>query len=131
MYNIVDKYQLPLTDQTLSALLDDLDERGLLADTLVVWMGEFGRTPNINKNLSRDHWPQCYTTLLAGGGVKGGYVYGRSDQHAKFPEENPVKPEDLAATIFAALGIDPSTEIYDRDNRPLIIGGNTIQDVFA
>ena len=131
MYNIVDKYQLPLTDQTLSALLDDLDERGLLDDTLVVWMGEFGRTPNINKNVSRDHWPQCYTTLLAGGGVKQGYVYGRSDEHAKFPEENPVKPEDLAATLFAALGIDPSTEIYDRDNRPLIIGGNPINDVFA
>lgn len=131
MYNIVDKYQLPLTDQTLSALLDDLDDRGLLEDTLVVWMGEFGRTPNINKNVSRDHWPQCYTTLLAGGGVKAGYVYGRSDEHAKFPEENPVKPEDLAATIFAALGIDPSTEIYDRDNRPLIIGGNPIDDVFA
>jgi hypothetical protein len=131
MYNIVDKYQLPVTDQTLPALLDDLAERGLLEDTLVVWMGEFGRTPNINKNLSRDHWPQCYTTLLAGGGVKAGYVYGRSDEHAKFPEENPVKPEDLAATIFAALGIDPSAEIYDRDHRPLIIGGNTIHDVFA
>ncbi len=131
MYEIVDKYQLPLTDQTLSVLLDDLDERGLLDETLVVWMGEFGRTPNINKNISRDHWPQCYTTLLAGGGVKKGYVYGRSDEHARFPAENPVKPEDLAATIFAALGIDPLTEIYDLDNRPLIIGGDTIHDVFA
>ncbi len=131
MYNIVDKYQLPLTDQTLPVLLDDLDERGLLDETLVVWMGEFGRTPNINKNISRDHWPQCYTTLLAGGGVKKGYVYGRSDEHARFPEENPVKPEDLAATIYAALGIDPLTEIYDRNDRPLIIGGDTIHDVFA
>ncbi len=72
MYKIVDKYQLPITDQTLPALLDDLEERGLLDETLVVWMGEFGRTPDINKNESRDHWPQCYTTLLAGGGVKGG-----------------------------------------------------------
>lgn len=131
MYEIVDKYQLPITDQTLPTLLDDLEERGLLEETLVVWMGEFGRTPDINKNLSRDHWPQCYTALLAGGGVKGGYVYGTSDEHARSPAEKPVKPEDLAATIFHLLGIDPSTEIYDRDNRPLIIGGNTIYDVFA
>lgn len=131
MYKIVDKYQLPITDQTLPALLDDLESRGLLEETLVVWMGEFGRTPNINKNESRDHWPQCYTTLLAGGGVKGGFVYGKSDAHARFPEEKPVKPEDLAATIYQLLGIDPGTEIYDRNHRPLVIGGNTIHDVIA
>ncbi len=131
MYEIVDKYQLPITDQTLPTLLDDLEERGLLDETLVVWMGEFGRTPEINKNLSRDHWPQCYTTLLAGGGVKGGYVYGESDERAKYPAEKPVKPEDLAATIYHLLGIDPGTEIYDRNNRPLIIGGETLHDVFA
>jgi hypothetical protein len=131
MYKIVDKYQLPITDQTLPTLLDDLEERGLLDETLVVWMGEFGRTPEINKNVSRDHWPQCYTALLAGGGVKGGYVYGKSDERAKFPAEKPVKPEDLAATIYYLLGIDPGTEIYDRDNRPLIIGGNTLYDVLA
>lgn len=131
MYNIVDKYQLPLTDQTLSALLDDLEQRGLLAETLVVWVGEFGRTPDINKNVSRDHWPQCYTALLAGGGVKGGYVHGRSDAHARFPEADPVRPEDLAATLYAALGIDPATEIYDRDQRPLAIGGTALQNVFA
>jgi hypothetical protein len=131
MYKIVDKYHLPITDQTLPTLLDDLEDRGLLDETLVVWMGEFGRTPEINKNLSRDHWPQCYTTLLAGGGVKGGYVYGESDELAKFPARNPVKPEDLAATIFQLLGIDPATEIYDRNNRPLVIGGDTLHDIFA
>ncbi|MBC8353644.1 MAG: DUF1501 domain-containing protein [Planctomycetes bacterium] len=131
MYKIVDKYHLPITDQTLPTLLDDLEERGLLEDTLVVWMGEFGRTPDINKNLSRDHWPQCYTALLAGGGVKGGHVYGASDSHAKFPAENPVKPEDLAATMYSLLGIDPATEIHDRNDRPLIIGGDTIQDIIA
>ncbi|MDV6034164.1 MAG: DUF1501 domain-containing protein [Phycisphaera sp. RhM] len=131
MYEIVNKYQLPITDQTLPTLLDDLDERGLLDETLVVWMGEFGRTPQINKNLSRDHWPQCYTTLLAGGGVKKGYVYGKSDEHASRPAEHPVKPEDLAATIYQLLGIDPATEIYDRNNRPLIIGGNALHDVIA
>jgi hypothetical protein len=131
MYKIVDQYQLPITDQTLPALLDDLENRGLLEETLVVWMGEFGRTPDINKNESRDHWPQCYTALLAGGGVKAGYVYGKSDAHARFPEEKPVNPEDLAATIYQLLGIDPGTEIYDRNHRPLVIGGNTIHDVIA
>jgi hypothetical protein len=131
MYKIVDKYHLPITDQTLPTLLNDLEQRGLLEETLVVWMGEFGRTPDINKNSSRDHWPQCYTALLAGGGVKGGYVYGKSDTHARFPIENPVKPEDLAATIYYLLGIDPLTEIYDLDHRPLIIGGNVVKDVIA
>ncbi len=131
MYEIVNKYQLPITDQTLPTLLDDLEDRGLLDETLVVWMGEFGRTPEINKNLSRDHWPQCYTALLAGAGVKRGYVYGESDERAKFPAEKPVKPEDLAATIFHILGIDPSTAIYDRNDRPLVIGGDTIHDILA
>ncbi len=131
MYNIVDKYQLPITDQTLPTLLDDLESRGLLDETLVVWMGEFGRTPEINKNESRDHWPQCYTALLAGGGVKGGYVYGVSDERAKYPAEKPVRPEDLAATIFQLVGIDPQTEIYDRNNRPLAIGGDCLYDIIA
>ena len=131
MYKIVDKYHLPLTDQTLPTLLDDLEQRGLLDETLVVWMGEFGRTPEINKNLSRDHWPQCYTVLLAGGGVKGGYVYGTSDDRAKYPAEKPVRPEDLAATIFYLLGIDPGSEIIDRSNRPLVIGGDALHEVVA
>ncbi|MEO8498911.1 MAG: DUF1501 domain-containing protein [Planctomycetota bacterium] len=131
MYNIVDKYHLPITDQTLPTLLDDLEVRGLLDETLVVWMGEFGRTPEINKNLSRDHWPQCYTALLAGGGVKGGHVYGKSDSRAMFPAENPVKPEDLAATMYYLLSIDPATEIRDRNKQPLVIVGNTLHDVIA
>ena len=131
MYKIVDKYHLPITDQTLPTLLDDLEARGLLDETLVVWMGEFGRTPVINKNASRDHWPQCYTALLAGGGVKGGYVYGKSDEHAKFPAEDPVMPENLAATIYQLLGIDPTTEIYDHNSRPLVIGGEPLHDIIA
>ena len=131
MYKIVDKYQLPMTDQTLPTLLDELDQRGLLDETLVVWMGEFGRTPKINKNESRDHWPQCYTALLAGGGVKGGYVYGSSDSQAMYPDEHPVKPEDLAATLFHLMGIDPAAEIVDRNDRPLPIGGRTLYDVMA
>jgi len=131
MYKIVDKYHLPLTDQTLPTLLGELEERGLFDDTLVVWMGEFGRTPKINDNESRDHWPQCYTALLAGGGVKRGYIYGASDSQAAFVDEHPVRPEDLAATLYYLLGIDPHTEIYDRDNRPLVIGGNPVLDVIA
>ncbi len=131
MYKIVDKYQLPITDRTLPALLDDLQQRGLLEDTLVVWMGEFGRTPIINKNASRDHWPQCYTALLAGGGVQGGSVYGKSDAHAMYPDEDPVQPEDLAATLYSLLGIDPATEIYDRNHRPLVIGGRPLHKVMA
>jgi hypothetical protein len=131
MYNIVDKYHFPITEQTLPTLLDDLEDRGLLDETLVVWMGEFGRTPKINENESRDHWPQCYTVLLAGGGVKRGYVFGKSDAQAMYPDQNPVTPEDLAATIYYLLGIDPHTEIYDRNNRPLVIGGRPVLDVIA
>jgi hypothetical protein len=131
MFPIVEKYHFPITDQTLPTLLDDLHERGLLDETLVVWMGEFGRTPKINANVSRDHWPQCYSVLLAGGGVKRGFIYGKSDATASFPDEHPVKPEDLAATIFYLLGIDPDSEIRDRNNRPLAIAGKPVLDVIA
>lgn len=131
MYEIVDKYQHPITDQSLPALLDDLEERGLLEDTLVLWAGEFGRTPKINKNVSRDHWPQCYTALLAGGGVKRGYTYGASDANGMYPDRDPVRPEDLAATMYTLMGIDPATEVRDRGNRPLVIAGKPILDVIA
>ncbi len=132
MYPIVEGYQLPITDQTLPTLLDDLDQRGMLDETLVVWMGEFGRTPKINKNASRDHWPKCYSVLLAGGGVKRGFVYGKSDKHASEPEENGVTPEDLTATIYELLGIDPKALIYDSQDRPLMISsGEPVMDVIA
>jgi hypothetical protein len=131
MYNIIDKYHLPITEQTLPTLLDDLESRGLLEETLVVWMGEFGRTPKINDNVSRDHWPDCYTVLLAGGGCKKGYVYGTSDRHGAKPDEHPVRPEDLAATIYYLMGIDPANEILDRNQRPLAIGGNPVLDIIS
>jgi len=121
MYPIIEKYHLPIHEQTLPTLLSDLDERGMLDDTLVVWMGEFGRTPKINENVSRDHWPQCYTTLLAGGGVKRGFVYGESDKNGMYPAKDPVRPDDLAATIYHLLGIDPHTEIRNAVNRPVLI----------
>lgn len=121
MYPILNQRHLPLTDQTLPTLLADLEDRGLLESTLVVWMGEFGRTPRLNANISRDHWPQCYTALLAGGGIRGGAAYGASDEHGAHPARDPVRPDDLAATMFWLLGIDPKTEIHDHLNRPFAI----------
>jgi len=109
---------LPLADQGLSALIEDLDQRGLLDSTLVVAMGEFGRTPRINRDGGRDHWPDCYTVLLAGGGVRGGAVHGASDRQGAYPASEPVTPGDLAATIFWRFGIDPATEVRDAAGRP-------------
>jgi hypothetical protein len=132
MYPVLKNYLLPTTDWTLPALLTDLDERGLLDDTLVLWMGEFGRSPRINNMAGRDHWPQCYTAILAGGGVKRGFVYGSSDRTGAYPASDPVRPDDLAATVFALLGIDPKTEVQDALNRPLAISsGNPVMGVMA
>jgi uncharacterized protein (DUF1501 family) len=132
MYPIVKDYHLPLTDQVLPTFLNDLDDRGLLDETLVVWMGEFGRTPRINANSSRDHWPQCYTALLAGGGVKRGFVYGASDKNAAYPDRDPVRPDDLSATMFHLLGLDSEAMIYDAANRPLpIAAGRPITGILA
>ncbi|MCI0638202.1 MAG: DUF1501 domain-containing protein [Gemmataceae bacterium] len=128
---------LPATDQTVPTLLADLADRGLLDETLVVWMGEFGRTPRIGGNPrfgpdGRDHWPQCYSALLAGGGVKGGMVHGASDRHGAYPANNPVRPDDIAATMFHCLGIDPATEVRDPLGRPLpISAGEPIREVLA
>jgi hypothetical protein len=122
---------LPPADQALSALVEDLDERGLLDCTLVVVLGEFGRTPRINKNAGRDHWPDCYSVVLAGGGVRGGAVYGSSDKAGAYPDADPVTPGDLAATIFWRFGIDPSTEIQDSTGRPYRLAeGEPIRRLF-
>jgi hypothetical protein len=132
MFPIIEKYHLPVTDQTLPTLLEELDQRGLLDTTLVVWMGEFGRTPRINDQASRDHWPQCYTVLLAGGGVKRGFVYGASDKTGSYPTRDPVRPDDLAATIYHLLGIDPHTEVRGAGDRPVMISeGNPINGILA
>jgi hypothetical protein len=109
---------LPGADQALSALIEDLDARGLLDTTLVVVTGEFGRTPRINKDGGRDHWPACFSVLLAGGGIQGGSVHGSSDKIGAYPNTDPVTPADLAATIFWRFGIDPATEIHDLTGRP-------------
>ena len=121
---------LPMTDQTLPTFIEDMAARGLLDETLVVWMGEFGRSPRVtNTKLfgpdGRDHWPHCYTALLAGGGVAGGAVYGSSDRIGAYPATDPVTPDDLAATMYWALGIDPGTEVRDTLGRPLPIAAGT------
>jgi hypothetical protein len=103
---------VPPMERAFAALLDDLSERGLLESTLVVWMGDFGRTPIINKGAGRDHWPQCYSMILAGGGIRGGQVIGESDRTGAYPKSRPVTPADVHATVFTALGYDPHRITY-------------------
>ncbi|MFQ5731736.1 MAG: DUF1501 domain-containing protein [Planctomycetaceae bacterium] len=117
---------LPMVDQGLSALLDDLQRRGTLGETLVVCLGEFGRTPKINKNAGRDHWGECSTTLLLGGGIRSGQVYGSSDNHAAYPKTNPVDPADIQATIYHCLGLDPRQPMYDLSDRAWPISNGTV-----
>ena len=112
---------LPMLDQGLSALLEDLEQRGLLGQTLVVVLGEFGRTPRINKNAGRDHWGLCQSVLLAGGGVGGGQVYGSSDRDGAYPASDPVDPVDLHATLYHCMGLDPDQTVYDALGRPFPI----------
>src|SRR5262245_24134177 len=132
MYPILKKYLLPITDVTLPTLLEDLEQRGLLDETLVVWVGEFGRTPKINDKAGRDHWPQCYCAIVAGGGVKRGHVFGSSDKIGAYPATDPVRPEDLSATMFHLLGLDHHTEVRDPLNRPLPISpGSVITDILV
>ncbi len=132
MYEILPEFHFPITDHTLPVLLNDLSDRGILDETLVLWMGEFGRTPKINANISRDHWPKCYTVLMAGGGVQGGAVYGASDKYGAVPDRDPVTTGDLAATMYHAMGIDPNIEVHDNLNRPLPIAkGRPVTEIFA
>ena len=131
--NDMKKHLLPGLDQTLSALLTDLRERGLLDETLVVCLGEIGRTPRGNAEWGRGHWSYCFPAVLAGAGVRGGALFGRSDKDAAYPTELPVCPEDLTCTIFDALGIDPHGFIQDKLNRPvsLVDGGRPLREIFA
>jgi hypothetical protein len=112
---------LPVMDQGVSALLHDLHGRGLLDETLVVWMGDMGRTPRVNKAAGRDHWSFCYSVVMAGAGVGGGQVYGSSDRSAAYPSGNPVSPADVAATIYGCLGIDRAAHVADQQGRPLVV----------
>jgi hypothetical protein len=129
----VRSYLLPGLDQTFSALLTDLEDRGLLDETLVVCLGEIGRTPQGTGRWGRGHWSYCFPAVLAGAGIRGGGLYGRSDRDAGFPAEHPVSPEDLAATVFHALGINPESTIHDAQGRPvaLVDGGTPLSRLFG
>jgi hypothetical protein len=129
----------PVTDMAFSTLLDDLGQRGMLDETLVVWTGEMGRTPRVGQSVvggagagrdGRDHWPHVFTTVLAGGGIKSGMVHGSSDRHAAAPASNSTSPADLAATIYHCLGVDPHTQLMDRLNKPsTLCEGTPIQAI--
>lgn len=122
---------LPPLDKGLAALLADLEERGMLEDTFVVLIGEFGRTPKVNNKAGRDHWGPCFSALFAGGGVQGGRVIGESDPHGGYPVKKPFSPEDFGATVYSVLGIDPESEIRDRFDRPLRLNsGSVISELF-
>jgi hypothetical protein len=129
----VQKHLVPGLDQALSALLSDLADRGLLEETLVVAVGEMGRTPKASGNWGRNHWSTLFPAVLAGAGVRGGMVYGTTDKDAAYALDHPTSPEDLAATIFDRLGIDPELRIQDVQNRPvpLVEGGRPIRDILA
>jgi hypothetical protein len=130
----------PMLDAGLSALISDLDERGMLADTLVLAIGEFGRSPqrgvstsgNQNNDDGRDHWPYCYTAVMAGAGAQRGYVHGKSDATASAPLENPVHPIELIATIYHAMGINPATIVYNHLNQPReLVQAQPVTKLFA
>ncbi len=138
-FPMLKNWRCPVFDQSASALLEDLDARGLLETTLVVMVGEFGRSPKIGAPTTdnvgpggRDHWPSCYTCLVAGGGVKLGQVYGESDRTGAYPQKNPAHPFDLIATLYHALGIDPKTQYRDSLDRPrgLVEHGGPILGLF-
>jgi hypothetical protein len=116
---------LPPMDRGVSALLEDLSTRGMLDETLVIWMGDMGRTPRMNKGAGRDHWSFCYSVMMAGGGIRGGQVLGSSDRAAAYPSTYPISPGDIATTVYHCLGIDPQTHVTDQQGRPLVIGNGT------
>lgn len=129
---LTNEYCLPSLDRGFNALVEDLSSSGLLDETLIAMYGEFGRTPKINGGTGRDHWGAVQSTVLAGGGVQGGQVYGSSDRDSAFPTSKPVSPEDMLATIYYALGISPDSEIYDPLQRPhRIVNGRPLVELFG
>lgn len=132
-FPILKDNKLPEFDQTYSALMEDLDNRGLLDETLVVVMSEMGRTPRINSRGGRDHWTHCYSVVFAGAGIRGGTVFGESDTQAAYVKDMPVSTSDVCATIYEALGIPAETRVPDRTGRPVEIshGGKPIRQIMA
>lgn len=132
-FAMLKQFLLPWFDRGLSVLLEDLDDRGLLDTTLVVTMGDMGRSPRVNGKAGRDHWPQCGFCLLAGGGTKVGYVHGASDKTASYPKDHPVSPGDICATIYELVGVDPDIMVPDPAGQPHSVthGGAPIRAVMA
>ncbi len=132
-FPILKENHLPHLDQVYSALLEDLHSRGLLDETLVVMMGEMGRTPRINANGGRDHWTYCYSVVIAGAGIRGGIAYGESDSLGAYIKDKPARIRDICATIYHCLGIDPEMPVYDQGGRPVPIahGGQPLKDILA
>ena len=126
--NIKDNITRQLTpfDKAYAMLLTDLDKRGMLDDTLVIVTTEFGRTPKINTNAGRDHWPQVFSLALAGGGTKGGYIHGASDPTGSVPEDDPFTVDNYSSTIYNLIGIDPNRELMADGNRPIRVVNNNI-----
>ena len=134
------KQSAPMLDSGLSALIADLDQRGMLDETLVIAVGEFGRSPkrgvstsgNSNSDDGRDHWPYCYSCVIAGAGVKRGFVYGKSDATGSAPVETPVHPCDLLATIYHSVGIDPRTIVFNHLNQPRdLVKGDAVVGILS
>ncbi len=129
-FNRLKNTMLPVFDRAMSALLTDLDQRGQLDETLVVMLTDFGRTPKINGSAGRDHYPNVYSVVVAGGGIRGGQVYGSSDANGAFPHSNPCGPDDLHATVFHAMGISPRAEIHDMLGRPFPVSDGNVLPLF-
>lgn len=131
VFNTLRTQRLPVLDQAMGALVKDLNERGLWKNTVLVWMGEFGRTPRINQNVGRDHWARCWSVVVGGGAIKGGQAYGATDKDGTSIAENPVSVPDLFATVYKGMGLDPATPIRDNLGRPLKIAeGEPIKALF-
>jgi hypothetical protein len=133
-FPLIKESLVPRADRTLAALLSDMSERGMLEETLVVWMGDFGRSPRISTLFAtpgREHWPHAFTIMMAGAGIRGGSVYGATDRYAEFVKEDPVSPADVSATIFDALGIDPQTTVPARDQQHRLSTGRPLKKLFG
>jgi uncharacterized protein (DUF1501 family) len=115
---------LPTLDRGMGTLVRDLVDRGMWRNTVVVWMGEFGRTPRINQNAGRDHWPRCWSVVVGGGAIRGGMAFGSTDEDGTAVRDNPVRVSDLFATLYRGLGIDPATQVRDPIGRPFSISGD-------
>jgi uncharacterized protein (DUF1501 family) len=133
IFQTLQNQRLPAMDRAMSALVEDLDQRGMLQDTVIIWMGEFGRTPRINGNTGRDHWARSWSVVLGGGGMKGGIAVGKTNDDGTAVETEPYTSQDVMATVCKALGISLETTFTSKNGRPMKIanGGKVIKELFA